>query len=148
VTNLAVAGTGFVNPGWTGQPLRTRLAATVRSRPQVVVVAMGHNDSHYGTTATADAARRDLDRLRKALPNAVIIVVAPIWANGTPPASMLRLRTVLRREARAIHALFVDPLKDGWFVGSNQRYISSDGLHPTNAGHRHIARRLLSALGR
>lgn len=145
VTNLAVAGTGFVNPGWTGQPLRTRLAATVRSKPQVVVVAIGHNDSRYGAAAVT-AARRDLARLRRLLPDAAIVVIAPIWANGSPPTTMLRLRTALRREARAIHALFIDPLSGGWFAGASHRFISGDGIHPTDAGHRHIARLVLRSL--
>jgi acyl-CoA thioesterase I len=145
VTNLAVAGTGFVNPGWTGQPLRTRLAATVRSKPQVVVVATGHNDSRYGAAAVT-AARRDLARLRRLLPDAAIVVIAPIWANGSPPATMLRLRTALRREAKAIHALFIDPLSGGWFAGANHRFISGDGIHPTDAGHRRIARLVLRSL--
>ncbi len=147
VTNLAVAGTGFANPGWTGQPLRTRLAATVRSKPQVVVVATGHNDSRYGAAAVS-AARRDLARLRRQLPDAAIVVIAPIWANGSPPATMLRLRTALRREARAIHAVFIDPLSGAWFAGASHRFISGDGIHPTNAGHRHIAQLVLRSLRR
>jgi lysophospholipase L1-like esterase len=144
--NLAVAGTGFVNPGWTGQPIRTRVAAAIAARPRVVVLAAGHNDARFGTRASAAAADAVIDRLRRALPNALLVVVAPIWANGSPPDAILGLRNRLKRKAAAVHAVFIDPLRGRWFAGSWHRYIGPDGIHPTDAGHRHIARMVLAAL--
>ena len=44
-----------------------------------------------------------------------------------------------RHAAAYVDALFIDPLREGWFAGWAHRYIGSDGIHPTNAGHRHIA---------
>jgi lysophospholipase L1-like esterase len=148
VINLAVAGTGFVNPGWTNQPLATRIASAIRAKPQVLVVATGHNDRRFGASAAAAASHRDLARLRRALPNALILVIAPIWADGRPPASLLGLRNALKREAATIGALFLDPLSGGWFAGPSHRLIGGDGIHPTNAGHRHIAELVLAFLHR
>ena len=45
-----------------------------------------------------------------------------------------------------IGAVFVDPLAEGWFSGASHRLIGSDGLHPTDAGHRFIAKHVLAAL--
>jgi lysophospholipase L1-like esterase len=146
--NLAVAGTGFMNPGWTNQPVGTRVAAAIRQKPDVVVIASGHNDWHWSAATTARAADAVLDRLHRALPDAVLVIVAPIWSNGTPPARCLDLRDHLRRTARSLHAIFVDPLADRWFAGTRQRLIGGDGIHPTDAGHRYIAQRILEAIAR
>jgi lysophospholipase L1-like esterase len=42
--------------------------------------------------------------------------------------------------------LFIDPLGQRWFAGADHRFIGPDGLHPTDAGHRHIAAELLAGL--
>lgn len=144
--NRAVAGTGFVNPGWTGQRIRSRVAAVLKAQPGIVFVAAGHNDNRFGSRATGKAAEAALRRLRRGLPDAVIVVIGPIWANGSPPAAIRRIRTELRRHAAAIDAVFVDPIREGWFAGSAGRFILADGIHPSDAGHRRIATRVLAAL--
>jgi lysophospholipase L1-like esterase len=144
--NLAVAGTGFMNPGWTKQPLGSRVDDAIRLRPDVVVVASGHNDSRWSTTATDRAADKAIERLRQALPDARMIIIGPIWPSGRPPARCLDLRDHLRRTAASIGATFIDPLGEGWFAGGYRRLIGADGIHPTNAGHRRIADRVLADL--
>ncbi|MBA2381895.1 MAG: SGNH/GDSL hydrolase family protein [Chloroflexi bacterium] len=144
--NLAVAGTGFVNPGWTGQTIGSRVAAAIRARPDIVFVAGGHNDSRWSAATTSTAAIRVIDRLHAALPDAVLVIVAPIWQNGSPPSRCLILRDRLRQKAAAIGAIFIDPLAEGWFSGPSHRLIGGDGLHPTDAGHRYLAERVLADL--
>jgi lysophospholipase L1-like esterase len=147
VVNLAVPGTGFMNPGWTRQPIGSRVDAAIRQRPAIVFVVGGHNDSRWSPATTIGAADRLIARLRSALPRAVIVVVGPIWQNGSPPARCVLLRAGLRTEARAIgRTIFIDPLAERWFAGASHRYIGSDGLHPTDAGHRFIAQRILTDL--
>ncbi|HEX5589123.1 MAG TPA: SGNH/GDSL hydrolase family protein [Candidatus Limnocylindrales bacterium] len=146
VRNLAVPGIGFVNPGWTGQPIRTLVDDAIAARPSIVVVAGGHNDLKYGTARVADAADAVLDRLRGALPNALLVVVGPIWHEADVPDTILALRNHLRTKAGRIGALFIDPIAGGWFTGANRQYIGADGVHPTNAGHRHIATKVLTIL--
>jgi lysophospholipase L1-like esterase len=146
VTNLAVAGTGYRNPGWTSQPVGSLVPRTIRLRPDVVILATGHNDSRWTAASTSAEAERVIARLRAGLPDAVIVLLAPIWQNGSPPTRCLVLRDHLRRTAAAVGAVFVDPLSGRWFAGSDHRFIGPDGLHPTDAGHRHIADELLSDL--
>jgi lysophospholipase L1-like esterase len=144
--NRAVPGTGFVNPGWTDQPIRTRVAAVIRADPRIVFLAGGHNDRRFSTAATRAAALAVIDRLHRALPDARLVVIGPIWSGDVAPTSLLRLRDALRRKAAAVGVLFVDPIRGGWLAGEAKRYIGPDGLHPTNAGHRHIASLVLRAL--
>ena len=142
----AVAGTGFVNQGWTGQPTRTRVTSVINAHPQIVFLAAGHNDRRYATARSTKAADAVIDRLHKALPDSVLVVIGPIWQDGNTPRSLRLLRDHLRRKAAAIGAVFVDPLRAGWFAGAAHRLIGPDGIHPTNGGHRHIARLVLRAL--
>ncbi|MEP6638491.1 MAG: SGNH/GDSL hydrolase family protein [Chloroflexota bacterium] len=144
--NLAVAGTGFINPGWTNQPVSSRVSAVVKQTPDIAFIASGHNDSRWSAAATGRAADKVIDRLRRALPDAVLVIIAPIWANGSPPTRCLLLRDHLRRKAASVGAVFMDPLAERWFAGSAHRLIGPDGLHPTNAGYRHIAERILADL--
>jgi lysophospholipase L1-like esterase len=122
------------------------VASVLRARPGIVFVAGGHNDNRYGVRTTAKAADAVLRRLRRGLPDAVIVVIGPIWGNGSPPASIRGIRSELRRSAAAIGAMFVDPIRDGWFAGSARRLILADGIHPSDAGHRRIAALVLAAL--
>lgn len=142
----AVAGTGFVNPGWTGQPIRTRLSGVIQADPRIVILAGGHNDRRYAPSLSARAADAVIDRLDSALPDAILVVIGPIWQDGSPPRSVRALRDHLRRKAAAVGAIFIDPLRGGWFAGTAHRFISPDGIHPTAAGHRHIAKLVLGAL--
>jgi lysophospholipase L1-like esterase len=145
--NLAVPGTGFINPGWTSQPIGSRVAEAIRRGPDVIVVAAGHNDSRWSAAATAKAADDVIDRLHVAAPDALLMIVAPIWQNDSPPQRCLAFRDHLRLKAASIGAVFIDPLAGGWFGGASHRLIGPDGLHPTDAGHRFIAGRVLTALG-
>ena len=145
--NLAVAGTGFINPGWTRQPIGALVAKAARHDPDVIVVAGGHNDSRWSSAQTARAADDVIDRIRAAAPDALLVVVAPIWQDGSPPRRCLELRDQLREKSAAVGAVFVDPLADGWFSGASHRLIGPDGLHPTDAGHAYIAERVLAGLG-
>ena len=147
-TNLAVPGTGFLNPGWTGQPVWTRVSRAIDGHPDVVVVAAGHNDFRYAPSATDAAADGVITRIHRSLPRALLVVVGPIWHNGRPPAATLALRDHLRRIAATLDALFIDPIAEGWFAGSRQALIGADGIHPTDRGHRFMATRILDDLAR
>jgi lysophospholipase L1-like esterase len=54
---------------------------------------------------------------------------------------VLELRDTLRGQAKAIGAVFVDPLAEGWFVGRPE-LIGADGVHPTDAGHAYMAEKI------
>lgn len=140
--NLAVAGTGFINAGWTNQPVGSRVPEAIKQKPDVVFIAAGHNDSRWSSATTAEAADKVIDRLHRALPDALLVIIAPIWPSGSPPARCLELRDHLRRTAASVGAIFIDPLGEGWFAGSRQHLIGPDGIHPTDAGHRAMADRV------
>jgi lysophospholipase L1-like esterase len=112
------------------------------------VIAAGHNDSRWSADSTAAAADAVIARIREALPNARLVIIGPIWQNGSAPTRCLVLRDRLRARAKSIRALFVDPIAARWFAGNRHSMIGSDALHPTDAGHRFVAARVLGALAR
>jgi lysophospholipase L1-like esterase len=146
IYDLAVAGTGFVNPGWTSQPIGSQVGTAIRLQPGIVFVAGGHNDEDLATGPVTAAADSVLDGLARALPHAVLVVVGPIWPDGNPKATLVRLRDHLRARATDLGALFIDPIGSGWFAGGNARFIGPDGTHPTSLGYRRIARLVGAAL--
>jgi lysophospholipase L1-like esterase len=145
MANLAEPGIGFVNPGWTA-PVRAQVTEVIGLKPDLVILAAGHNDEHYGTDRIARAADTVLGELGDGLPGAILVVIGPIWYDGSPVPTIVALRDHLRARAAASGALFIDPIAGRWFAGSNHQLIGADGVHPTNAGHRHIARLVLAAL--
>jgi lysophospholipase L1-like esterase len=145
MVNLAEPGIGFVNPGWT-TPVRTQVAEAIRLKPDLVVLAAGHNDEHYGTDRTARAADAVLGALGAGVPGAILVVIGPIWYDGSPVPTIVALRDHLRARAAASGALFIDPIAGRWFAGSNHPLIGAEGIHPTSSGHRHIAQLVLAAL--
>lgn len=78
---------------------------------------------------------------RRVAPKAKVLVIGPPWPTADPPPEVLELRDTLRGQAKAIGAVFVDPLAEGWFVGRPE-LIGADGVHPTDAGHAYMAEKI------
>jgi lysophospholipase L1-like esterase len=144
--NRAVAGTGFVNPGWTSQPVGSRLDSVIGAAPRILFLVAGHNDRRYSTSASQAAATAVIDRLSAKLPATALVVIGPIWQDARAPASLRTLNDHLRAQALRAGATFIDAIRGGWFAGSAHGFIGPDGIHPTNAGHRHIAELVLAAV--
>ena len=139
VHNLAAPGTGFLNPGFT-HPSGSQAPAAIALHPGVVFVVGGHNDEELPSGRVARAADRLLEALAAGLPDAVLVVVGPIWPAGDRyGAALVPLRDHLRARAAAIGALFIDPIADRWLLGANARLVGADGTHPTADGYRRFA---------
>lgn len=148
--NLAVAGTGFVRGGiyggTEGNRIGRQLPAAIAAKPDIVFIAAGYNDKLYPRSRVLQAADTAVLALRSALPRARIVIIGPWWPKPrlVPPATLVALRDRLRVDAARIGAIFIDPYGERWFAGVNERFISADGIHPTDAGYRLIAKRVLS----
>jgi lysophospholipase L1-like esterase len=149
-------GAGYSRPSVSGRKLRPVVRKVVKTRPPIVVLVMGHNDSRTGPGHVEHAARWTLGILRRKLPDSRIVVVGPIWQSGDPPLRVLITRDAIRAAVREVGGLrWIDPIDERWFTGDRLRhtgnashFISSDDNHPNDAGHAHIARLLLRDLER
>lgn len=74
-------------------------------------------------------------------PTAKLLVIGPPWVKPIPPAGILQARDILKSQAEAAGATFVDPIAEGWFVDQPE-LIGSDGVHPSDAGHVYMANKI------
>lgn len=142
-----VDGSGYLTAG-TGQPIPTRVQGIIDSDPDVVIVAGGFNDNGrgYDPAEVGAAAQETLTALRAGLPDARIILVGAFPVGVPVPAGQPPIEEALGAAAAATGVEFVSPINEGW-VTDWAAYISPDGLHPNDAGHRLIADRLIEYLG-
>jgi lysophospholipase L1-like esterase len=164
--NNGVGSTGYLqDASGTQTTFRQRLPDAVNARPDILLVVGGHNDASFGVQAFRAEVTAYL-RAARALPDliAVPIIIGGInGGNGT--AALAPFETAM---AEAV-AAFNDPLvfyfpeitnpEGAWFTGTGSTaaltgsgncdiYISSDGIHPNDAGHAFLAGRLRDAITR
>lgn len=140
-------GTGYTTGGRQkgGRPYPQRVKEAVAAKPDVVVVEGSRNDG--GRTRTQAAATDTLRRLRAGLPHARILVIGPIYSYpqriGSHP-----IDEAVSAAAKKLGMPYVSAVRRGWFTGSAHRFIGSDGVHPTNAGHAYLAQQIRPELSR
>lgn len=161
-------GTGYLNPGSGGRvKFRDRVQTDVLDRnPDIVIVAGGINDAgSYSASAIEDEAELLFDAIRSGAPTATLIALSNWRQNGSPDSTVLAVRDAIETAATGRAHLFIDSILAtsagantlGWITGTGRsgsaanngnadRYISSDGTHPTQAGYAYLGRRVASAI--
>jgi len=135
-----LSGSGYVRLGGTGMTFTDAIPGAVTDQTQLVVVFGSINDGSSAPAAVASSAELALQRIDQAAPQALVVIIGPQWIDADPPANLLAIRDALATTIGAHPRVsFVDPLAEGWFAGQWATLIGSDGLHPTDAGHRHLA---------
>jgi hypothetical protein len=113
---------------------------------RVVVVAGGNNDAvaRFSPALFRAAVRSTLHQVRLSLPEAKLVVLGPYSPNGSGYAAQ---RIIEREEAKAVGAMFIDGVAQGWFLGQ-QSLISKDGFSPNDAGQAYLGVRVAADLKR
>lgn len=117
---------------------------TVRavSHDDVLVVFFGsRNDQPADLQKYPALVGETFQIARRVAPRAKLLVIGPPWPTADPPPVVLALRDSLRTQAKAVGAVFIDPIAEGWFVG-HPELIGADGVHPTDAGHLYMAEKI------
>jgi len=140
-TVAAEGGAGYGRRGSAGSLFIDLAARALRPRDRLVLFFGSLNDQsvdpHWFPGLAADA----LGLARTAAPAAKLLVIGPPWPSADAPPALLVIRDRLREQAVRAGAVFVDPIAEGWFAGRPD-LIGRDGLHPTDAGHAHLAARI------
>ena len=132
---------GYVHPGLRGSVFGERAASLVSPQDELVVFFGSSNDSVAPPSVLASAVRDAFAKTKAAAPAAKLLVIGPISPSPNPPPEFARIPGILRDEAQAVGAVFVDPIAEGWFA-TNPELIGSDGVHPNAAGHQYLAERI------
>lgn len=163
-----VGGTGYLQADSGNVNYRDRLQADVVSRaPDIVIVTGGINDhANFSASAIQTEAALLFAAIRAGLPNAHLVVILPFWKDGSPVESIVNTKIAIRTAATGVADAVIDPIgvdvsganTSGWITGTGRvgsttgagnadLYTSTDGTHPSSAGHRYLAGRIDAALG-
>lgn len=155
-------GTGYITPG-TFATLGNRVPLDITPYvPDRIIVWAGYNDNGGDQTAISAAAAALYTALKTAAaPGADITVIGCYSPTGTPAASITNTDATLRAAAAAAGLPFISPLtgavydaagallttQGSWITTANATgYIGADAVHPNDAGHAYLARRIYDAL--
>jgi lysophospholipase L1-like esterase len=137
----AEGGAGYGIRGNKGS-LFEDLTSRVVNRDDALVVFFGsRNDQPVDMRSYPALVGETFQIARQVAPKAKFLVIGPPWPTADPPPELFALRDNLRAQAKAVGAVFVDPLAEGWFVGQPE-LIGPDGVHPTDAGHAYMAAKI------
>lgn len=146
--NEGRGGTGYVKTsgvegcGLEHCPIYSEaIAASTTFTPDVVIISGGRNDGQ-ATEGYNAAVQGAISTAKKKWPKATVVVTSPIWDDDAAPQWWPTLVTTVREAAAASGATFLDM---GHPLQGNVRFVTEDGVHPNDAGHRAIAAEFLAA---
>ncbi|MFD6934670.1 SGNH/GDSL hydrolase family protein [Streptomyces goshikiensis] len=157
-------GTGYISPG-TSPVYATfgdRAAADVIAwAPQRLVIWGGYNDNGGVQSEIAAAADSLYAAIKAGLPTCEVYVIG-CWApTATPAASIVNTDNTIKTAAATAGFPFISPLTGSiyaasgalvathgaWITSGNAAgYIGADSVHPNDAGHAYLARRITAAM--
>ena len=154
-------GTGYVTPG-SYATLGDRLAVDVVGHvPDRLIVWAGYNDNQQSQSAIGAAAASLYAGIKSGLPSCQPYVIGCWSPTGTPAASITNTDNTLKAAAAAAGFPFMSPLTGGvydaagalvathgaWITTANAAgYIGADAVHPADAGHIYLSRRITAAI--
>lgn len=157
--NVAVGSTGFVDPGSSGQnmPFITQYnnwysnaPAATRNAVRAVFIAGGYNDVWHDDASwntVLSASRTICNRVHTTLPNAHLVLIPMMWCGYDYTVKARNLYTAIVRGAQTCtHPERVCTIKDAMTWTAYTSDIASDGIHPNDSGHLHIAQGVLQGL--
>jgi lysophospholipase L1-like esterase len=140
-----VAGAGYVHPGADHLGPVTAELARIDLRdldPALVIVQAGHDDIGIPARVEERRVERTIALIRAQAPDARIALLT-VYATRSPTPAAYRTDRAIVTAGRTAdpRVIIMDPLASHW---SFQR--APDGLHPTEAGSRWIARKVAEIL--
>ncbi|KZM69114.1 SGNH/GDSL hydrolase family protein [Nocardia terpenica] len=136
-------GAGYLAPGQRARgPMRKLLAELdlTTTHPSVVIVQAGYNDIGMPAAQLTDSVRQVVRQIHAEAPGAAIGVLT-VFPKGRPSEAAAATDAVIVSAARSAdpHVAVFDPITAHWMFPT-----VTDRLHPTPAGHRWIADRMLT----
>ncbi len=132
---------GYVVRGDHGSVFEDLTGRAVHPDDALVVFFGSRNDEGVDPMQMAGMAHDTFDLARRIALSAKVLVIGPPWPTADPPFDVLYVRDTLNSQADWAGATFIDPIREGWFVGRPD-LIGPDGVHPNDAGHAYMAEKI------
>ena len=116
----------------------------VGSHDKLVILFGAANDKNalpVWADKLAMKVQQTLATARARAPKAKLLVIGPAWVLPDPPPALLQARDIVRAQAEAIGATFVDPLAEGWFI-DHPEMIAASNDRPDAAAHTLMAEKV------
>jgi lysophospholipase L1-like esterase len=141
IRSAAEASAGYAVRGTYGGVFGDQVSAVVGVTTDLVVFFGSTNDGVAPPDELRAAVHDDLAKAKAYAPHAKLLAIGPTWPAPDPPVEMLGVRDILRDQALAAGAVFVDPLAEHWIADAPQ-LMGADVVHPTDDGHKYLAQRI------
>ncbi|MGP5219439.1 SGNH/GDSL hydrolase family protein [Arthrobacter rhombi] len=145
ISKSGAGGAGYVQEGTSGTVFEDAVSDVVEKDTALVVFFGSRNDIRESAASITSSAQEAFSSAKQEAPNADLLVVGTPWVDENPPANILGVNKALSVAAESAGATFVDPVDDKWFFGKPD-LIGSDGVHPTDAGHKFMAKRMSTVI--
>lgn len=157
-------GTGYISAG-TSPVYATfgdRLANDVLAwNPNRLIVWGGYNDNGGSQSSISTAAASLYTSIKSSLPSCEVYVLGCYSPTGSPAGSITNTDNTIKAAAAAANFPFISPLTGGCYNAAGTlvathgafitsanaaSYIGGDAIHPNDAGHVYLARRITQAI--
>ena len=143
-------GYEVINAGLSGETTaggRSRVGWILRQPVAVFVLELGGNDGLRGLplAATRQNLQGIIDTVRRRSPGAQIVLAGMQIPPNLGPAYAQEFKALYQEIAAKNRLVLIPFLLAG--VGGDRKLNQADGIHPTPAGHRIVARTVWATLG-
>jgi len=139
-------GSGYVfrSPGTNQTVLGENAAQLIRPDDALVVFIGSRYDGRaQSLPELPNAVHGVFTQAKQTAPQAKLLVIGPMYPEGGPPRQILQARDIVRDQAAAVGATFVDPIAEGWLVDQPDA-IRTGNL--TDAGNVFLAQKMYPLL--
>ena len=143
---LGGGGSGYTRPGPRSGDYFSRLSEMRSDSDIEIVVMQGSINDTRRCYMLPTKALRVLALARKKFPRARIVVMGPAPATPTVSLPLRFCDFVMAVAARMLRMPYVSPIRSGWITALNCSEIIDAEYHPSSAGHKYLASRLVPAL--
>ncbi|SCX30463.1 Lysophospholipase L1 [Mycolicibacterium fluoranthenivorans] len=138
----AKRGSGYAWHSWPRSVVFIdQVRQVVGSNTKLVIIFGSASDQGNPPSQLNLLVEHTLAEAKAKAPNAKLLIIGPAWALDDPPSGLLQARDVVKAQAEAAGALFVDPLAEAWFAGKPE-LLGKDGDRPNDAGHVFMAEQI------
>lgn len=145
-----VRGSGYLKPGIDGPTFAERVADLDPTlMPDLIIMQGSINDRRQPAAGYADAVNAAWDAMAQRYPEVPIVVLGPAPHELPVAAATARIDRDLQDLAAGRGWWYISPVQEQWITEANYLQVidvDAGRKHPSDAGHRYLADRLVTAL--